>query len=247
MAIYGYARGQNLEGQQRRIGAYATAQGLMLDSIIVEGRGVTGVTPFEARPAGGPLLARLIDGDAVIVVMLDRIFRSALDAIRVVADLELRGVRLHILDLGGDMALDGRSERLVTIAEAFGRGEREQVSEGMTARNADRKSRGLYLGGKIPFGFRTDAGKLVRHEGEQKAIREIIALRAAGKPLRAIAAAMLARGHKISHEGVAAVLRAHHDQGTPLPEGGLGGDMAALDRTGDQAQAVRDIHNEALA
>jgi hypothetical protein len=40
-----------------------------------------------------------------------------------------------------------------------------------------------------------------------EAIREMVALRAQGKALRAIAAAQ-ARGHQISHEGVAGVLRA---------------------------------------
>ena len=36
----------------------------------------------------------------------------------------------------------------------------------------------------------------------------MVALRAQGKALRAIAEAVAAKGHKISHEGVAGVLRA---------------------------------------
>ena len=36
----------------------------------------------------------------------------------------------------------------------------------------------------------------------------MIALRAAGKPLRAIAEEMRTKGHALSHEGVAGVLRA---------------------------------------
>jgi len=48
---------------------------------------------------------------------------------------------------------------------------------------------------------------LVPYEAEQEAIREIAALRAQGKPLRAIANAVRAKGYKISHEGVAGVLR----------------------------------------
>ena len=43
---------------------------------------------------------------------------------------------------------------------------------------------------------------------ESTAIREMIALRVQGKALRAIAEAVQARGHRISHEGVAGVLRA---------------------------------------
>ena len=35
----------------------------------------------------------------------------------------------------------------------------------------------------------------------------MVALRAQGKPLRAIAEAVVAKGHKLSHEGVAGVLK----------------------------------------
>ncbi len=60
---------------------------------------------------------------------------------------------------------------------------------------ADQKARGRYLGGKVPFGFRRgESGELVPHETEQEAIREIVALRAQGKPLRAIAEAVAAEG-----------------------------------------------------
>ncbi len=74
---------------------------------------------------------------------------------------------------------------------------------------ADQKARGRYLGGKVPFGFRRgEDGELVPHEGEQEAVREMVALRSQGKPLRAIAEAVRTNGLKISHEGVAGVLRA---------------------------------------
>ncbi len=59
---------------------------------------------------------------------------------------------------------------------------------------ADQKARGRYLGGKVPFGFRRgDDGELVPHEADQEAIRELIALRAQGRPRRAVDAAMRAR------------------------------------------------------
>jgi hypothetical protein len=74
---------------------------------------------------------------------------------------------------------------------------------------ADQKARGRYLGGIVPFGFRRgNDGELVAHEDEQEAIQEMVALRAQRKPLRAIADAVQVEGHRISHEGVAGVLRA---------------------------------------
>ena len=67
-------------------------------------KGVSGSIPVEERPVGGALLARLDRGDIVIAAKLDRLFRSALDALKVVEDLKKRGVALHLLDLGGDIS-----------------------------------------------------------------------------------------------------------------------------------------------
>ena len=49
------------------------------------------------------MFARLTKGDAIISPKLDRLFRSALDALQVVENLKKRGVALHLLDLGGDI------------------------------------------------------------------------------------------------------------------------------------------------
>lgn len=54
---------------------------------------------------------------------------------------------------------------------------------------ADQKARGRFLGGSVQFGYRLgDNGKLVPHEPEQEAIREMAELKAQGRSLRAIAA-----------------------------------------------------------
>jgi putative DNA-invertase from lambdoid prophage Rac len=216
MAIYGYCRvstvrqateGESLEVQQRQIEGYALMHGLALAGVLVE-EGVSGSIPVEDRPVGGVLFAKLEHGDIVIAAKLDRLFRSALDALKVVESLKKRGVKLHLLDLGGDIAGNGLSKLFLTIAAAFAEAERDRIRERIGQVKADQKARGRYLGGKVPFGFRRgDGGELIPHEDEQEAIREIVALRAQGKPLRAIAAASQAKGCRISHEGVAGVLR----------------------------------------
>jgi putative DNA-invertase from lambdoid prophage Rac len=135
----------------------------------------------------------------------DRLFRSALDALKVVEELKGRGVKLHLLDIAGN----GLSKLFLTIAAAFAEAERDRIRERIGQVKADQKARGRYLGGKIPFGFRRgESGELVPHEGEQEAVREMVALRSQGKPLRAIAEAVRTKGLKISHEGVGGVLRA---------------------------------------
>jgi putative DNA-invertase from lambdoid prophage Rac len=216
MAIYGYCRvstarqaseGESLDVQHRQIEGYAHMHGLALDAVVVE-EGVSGSIPVVERPAAGPLFVKLTKGDVVIAPKLDRLFRSALDALKVVEDLKRRGVALHLLDLGGDISGNGLSKLFLTIAAAFAEAERDRIRERIGQVKADQKARGRYLGGKVPFGFRRgESGELVPHEAEQEAIREIVALRGQGNPLRAIAEAIQAKGHQISHEGVAGVLK----------------------------------------
>src|SRR5271166_2698293 len=95
MAVYGYCRvstlkqaseGESLEVQRRQIEGYALMHGLTVDDIVVED-GVSGSVPVAERPKGGPLFAGLAKGDVVIAPKLDRLFRSALDALTVVEDL----------------------------------------------------------------------------------------------------------------------------------------------------------------
>jgi len=136
-------------------------------------------------------------------------FRSALDALKVVESLKGRGVKLHLLDLGGDIAGNGISKLFLTIAAAFAEAERDRIRERIGQVKADQKARGRYLGGSIPFGYRLgNDGELVPHETEQEAIREMVALKAQRLSLRAIAAELQAKGHQISHVGVQGALRA---------------------------------------
>jgi putative DNA-invertase from lambdoid prophage Rac len=216
MSVYGYCRvstqrqaseGESLDVQRRQIEGYAHMHGIALDDVIVE-EGVSGSIPVQERPVGGPLFAKLRKGDVVIAPKLDRLFRSALDALKVVEDLKARGVRLHLLDLGGDIAGNGLSKLFLTIAAAFAEAERDRIRERVAQTKADQKARCRYLGGTVPFGFDRGAdGKLIPNDDQQAAIREISALRNEGKSLRDIAAIMKASGRSISHETVGVVLR----------------------------------------
>jgi putative DNA-invertase from lambdoid prophage Rac len=185
-------------------------RGPTIDRIFVE-RAVSGSVPVTDRPEGKALFAKLEKGDVVMAPKLDRLFRSALDALTVVEDLRKRGVALHLLDLGGDISSNGLSKLFLTIAAAFAEAERDRIRERIGQSKADQKARGRFLGGTVPFGYRRagDEGELlVPHDAEQQAIRDIKRLKAKGEPLRAISSAMKAKGFAISHEGVSRVLRA---------------------------------------
>ncbi len=214
MAVFGYCRvstarqaseGESLDVQQRQIKGYADMHGLALTDVMVE-EGVSGSMPIDERPIGGALLARLQSGDSIIAAKLDRMFRSALDALQVVERLKASGVKLHLLDLGGDIAGNGLSKLFLTIAAAFAEAERDRIRERISQVKADQRARGHFLGGSRPFGFQVvGEGKekrLVPDDAEQAAVARMVALKADGLSLRAIAAEIAASGFDVSHMAV---------------------------------------------
>ncbi len=222
MAIYGYIRvsttaqadnGESLEVQRRKIEARTQEQGWELDRVFVE-RAVSGGKPLADRPQGKALLAVLAKGDVLIASKLDRVFRSASDALAIMEGFKRQGVGLYLLDLGGEVTGNGIGAMVFTIMSAVAQFERERIAERIADMKADQKSRGRYLGGAVPFGYR----KVVKSEGgkqikqlepvpkEQGAIKRMRRLHREGKSLRAISQDMKKRGHDVSHEGVKRVL-----------------------------------------
>jgi putative DNA-invertase from lambdoid prophage Rac len=214
---YGYARvstvaqaseGESLDVQQRVIAGYAQMHGLAVDRVFVE-RGVSGSKPLGERPQGAALLASLKPGDVVITPKLDRMFRSALDALDVLGRLKRSGVSLHMIDLGGDTTGNGVSKLIFTILSAVAEAERDRTRERIAEVKKDQRDRGRYLGGKPPFGWRVGtAGELVPVPEQQAALKRMRQLRAKGLALRSIATEMAAAGVQISHVGVKKALLA---------------------------------------
>ena len=218
MAVYGYVRvsterqadeGESLGAQQRTVEGYAMMHGLTLAHVFVE-RGVSGSKPLGERPEGARLLAVLQPGDVIITPKLDRMFRSALDAIGTLGSVRDRGVSLHMIDLGGDVTGNGISKLVFTILSAVAEAERDRIKERISDVKKDQKARGRFLGGDAPFGYEvSDDGDLIPHPAEQEAIRDAVAMRATGASLRTIAEALQAKGHSISHVAVKRILRDH--------------------------------------
>jgi DNA invertase Pin-like site-specific DNA recombinase len=217
MAVYGYCRvstaaqaaeGESLEVQRRHLEGWAIMQGQPLDGVFVE-RGVSGSVPLVERPEGGRLWARLQRGDTLVSSKLDRLFRSALDALQAVEDLKGRGVSLVLLDLGGDISTNGLSKLFLTIAAAFAEAERDRIRERVTQTKRDQRQRGRYLGGKVPFGFRVSPdGALEPIPEQQVVIRRAAEMRAKGAPLRAVRAALEAEhGARLSLDAIQRIAR----------------------------------------
>lgn len=218
MAVYGYCRvstdrqadeGESLGQQERRIAGYAMMHGLVVDRMFVE-RGVSGSKPLADRPEGAKLLEAIRPSDTVITAKLDRMFRSAVDALQVGERFKASGIALHMIDLGGDVTGSGISKLVFTILSAVAEAERDRIRERIRDVKRDQKERRRYLGGSVPFGYRLGGdGQLVQHAEEQIAIREMQRLRAQGESLRSISSVIMGAGHKLTHAGVAKVLDAH--------------------------------------
>lgn len=215
MAIYGYCRvsterqaeeGESLGAQQRTIEGYAMMNGLKIDRVFIE-RGVSASKPLADRPEGANLLAALQPGDAIITAKLDRMFRSALDALDVLAQLKRQSISLHMVDLQGDVTGNGISKLVFTILSAVAEAERDRIRERICDVKADQKTRGRYLGGAVPFGWRlTEDGALTEDDVQQDAIRRMVGMRQRGASLRAIAKDIQAEGFALSHAGVKKVI-----------------------------------------
>lgn len=199
MAIYGYTRvstmqqaddGESLGVQQRQIEGWAHMQGEALGHLYVE-RGVSGAVPIADRPEGSVMWARLRKGDVIVASKLDRLFRSALDALQTVEALKSMGVSLVMLDLGGDISGNGLSKLFLTIAAAFAEAEKDRIRERIVQVKQDQKSRGRYLGGKLPYGFLVVGDGELAADPEAAPVIEIIrTMRASGSSLRGIQAAL---------------------------------------------------------
>jgi putative DNA-invertase from lambdoid prophage Rac len=213
MTVYGYCRvstsrqaneGESLAVQDRTIAGYAQMHGWLIDRTFVES-GVSGSIPLGERPAGKLLLTIVGAGDTVVTTKLDRMFRSANDALSCLEKMKSKGVNLHMIDLGGDVTGNGIAKLVFTILSAVAEAERDRIRERIATVKADQRRRGRYLGGSVPFGYSLDAqGNLV---ADQEIIGTVFKLRAEGLSLRAIAAKLDGRA---SHVAVGNILRKHH-------------------------------------
>jgi putative DNA-invertase from lambdoid prophage Rac len=224
--VYGYARVsvvrsghgdvESVEIQHRKIEGRALQDGTSLARVFVD-RNVSGSRPLDERPQGQVLLATVKAGDTIIASKLDRMFRSASDALRMLEDFKRRRISLILLDLGGNVTTDGIARLVFTILSGVAQFERERIGERIQETKVHLKEQGRYLGGARPFGYRVVKRATKSKKGktgralepdvkEQRAIATMRRLRKDGASLRAIAERMHAKGFRLSHVAVQRVL-----------------------------------------
>ena len=131
--------------------------------------GVSGEVKLSFRPGGSELLAAMSAGDTVVASKLDRMFRSASDAIDMFEVFKAKGVELILFDIAGGSPINGPVGKLImTILAAVADMERLRIMERMDAgRQAKRRKGGCI--GNVPFGFRkVGEGRAAMLEPDEK-------------------------------------------------------------------------------
>jgi putative DNA-invertase from lambdoid prophage Rac len=112
-----------------------------------------------------------------------------------------------MIDLGGDVRQWHQPVGVhdpVCVAEA----ERDRTRERIAEMKRDQRSRGRFLGGSVPFGWKLgDKGELEAVQEQQAAIERMCELRDGGLSLRAIRDQLADEGVTVSHVAVGNALK----------------------------------------
>jgi len=115
---------------------------------------VSGGVKMLKREAGAKLLADMDPGDTVIASKLDRMFRSAVDALNMLELFKEKGVHLVLYDMGHEPVTgEGTARLLFTILAAVADMERIRIKERTAEGRKAKKARGGPVG-NVPFGYR---------------------------------------------------------------------------------------------
>src|SRR5467141_3374617 len=165
----------SLQAQREACEAFITSQrheGWMCLPEGYDDGGFSGAT--TARPALQQLLADLTAGrvDIVVVYKIDRLTRSLADFARIVEILDARGASfVSVTQQFNTTTSMGRLTLNVLLSLA--QFEREVIGEPIRDKIAASKSKGMWMGGVLPFGYRAQDRKLTIVDSEAKIVRFI--------------------------------------------------------------------------
>ncbi len=105
----------------------------------------------------------------VISLKLDRLFRSAVDALSTTAEWDKSGIALHLVDMGGQSLNTGSAmgRMMLTMMAGFAQFERDLTAERTTAALAHKKANNTAYS-PTPFGKAREGDALLDHERSGK-------------------------------------------------------------------------------
>jgi DNA invertase Pin-like site-specific DNA recombinase len=144
----------SLQTQTDMIEGFARIRGVDKFGVqIYTDAGVSGATKLALRPAGSDLLAAMRKGDTVIASKLDRMFRSASDALNMFDVFREKGVDLILYDISSQSILESAIAKLImTVMAAVADMERVRIKERTADGRRAKKAKGGPVG-KVPFGY----------------------------------------------------------------------------------------------
>ena len=138
------------------------------------------------RPALKRLLADIEAGklDVVVTYKLDRLSRSLIDFVKLMETMEANNVTfVSVTQSFNTTTSMGRLT--LNILLSFAQFERELIGERIRDKFAASRARGMWMGGKVPLGYRVEARKLLVVESEARQVQAIferfVVLRSATK------------------------------------------------------------------
>jgi DNA invertase Pin-like site-specific DNA recombinase len=182
------------EAQRAAIQMWADREGVSVVAWHID-KGVSGGSDLGDRPALVAAVGELRAAGAGILVVAkrDRLARDVYVAATIERAVSQCGARVIAADgtANGDTAADAFMRTIIDGAAAY---ERALIRSRTRAALAAKRAKGERVG-TVPFGFEaTDEGALVPNAAEQSVIAEARALRASGLTVRAVVAALAAKG-----------------------------------------------------
>lgn len=156
--------------------------------------GVSGAAGLDKRPGLLAAIAALRKGDVLLVAKRDRLGRDPIVVAMAEAACARKGARVVSVAGEGTGADDPTSVLMRRIVDAFSEYER-LVIKARTKVALQAKLRRSELAGAVPYGWDSpDGERLVENSVEQQGIATMRRLRAEGRTLREIAAALTLEG-----------------------------------------------------
>jgi DNA invertase Pin-like site-specific DNA recombinase len=194
--------GVSLDAQRARIEAWCLAnQRTLAGADVFVDAGISGKR-WDNRPGLRAALDAVCEcGGTLVVYSLSRMARSIKDTITISERLTKAGADLVSLSEALDTTT-ATGEMMFHMLAVLAEFERKLISERTRLAAAHKRSRSERWG-YVPLGRRLlkDGRTLADDEAEQRTLREVHRLRAEGKSLREVAAALDAAGHRPKRGG----------------------------------------------
>ncbi|MEZ4229070.1 MAG: recombinase family protein [Polyangiaceae bacterium] len=165
----------SLDAQWEACAAYVKSQlGWELVETRYDDGGFTGAN--TERPAFQRLLADVDAGrvDVIVVYKIDRLSRSLLDFANLMERFRKSGAYFVSVTqpfLSADS--DAMAQLLLNILMAFAQFERQMIAERIRDKVGAARRKGMWTGGNVPFGYRSEARKLLVRPEEADVVRKM--------------------------------------------------------------------------